>query len=87
MSVDYAGESKDYRDNQGEMALVFGLALLVVYLVLVAQFESLLTPAVAVSYTHLDVYKRQILSPLFFIIRYVSPLLILVVMLKGLGLF
>jgi len=28
-----------------------------------------------------------ILSPLFFIIRYVSPLLILVVMLKGLGLF
>jgi hypothetical protein len=26
-------------------------------------------------------------QPLFFIIRYVSPLLILVVMLKGLGLF
>ena len=28
-----------------------------------------------------------ILKPLFFIIRYVSPLLILIVMLKGLGLF
>ncbi|WP_236757937.1 hypothetical protein, partial [Aeromonas cavernicola] len=37
MTVDYGGESKEYRDNQGEMTLVFGLALLVVYLVLVAQ--------------------------------------------------
>ncbi|MFR9721333.1 efflux RND transporter permease subunit [Aeromonas diversa] len=46
MTVDYAGESKDYRDNQGEMGMVFGLALLVVYLVLVAQFESFLSPAV-----------------------------------------
>ncbi|MGL5947652.1 MAG: efflux RND transporter permease subunit [Aeromonas sp.] len=46
MSVDYAGESKDYRENQGEMVLIFSLSLLVVYLVLVAQFESLLTPAV-----------------------------------------
>ncbi|MCR6554705.1 efflux RND transporter permease subunit, partial [Aeromonas sp. CPF2-S1] len=56
MSVDYAGESKDYRDNQGEMALVFGLALLVVYLVLVAQFESLLTPAVVMMTVPLGIF-------------------------------
>ena len=31
--------------------------------------------------------KVAILKPLFFIIRYVSPLLILIVMLKGLGQF
>ena len=31
--------------------------------------------------------ELPILKPLFFIIRYVSPLLILIVMLKGLGLF
>ena len=56
MSVDYAGESKDYRDNQGEMVLVFGLALLVVYLVLVAQFESLLTPAVVMMTVPLGIF-------------------------------
>ncbi len=31
--------------------------------------------------------ELAILKPLFFIIRYVSPPLILIVMLKGLGLF
>lgn len=56
MSVDYAGESKDYRDNQGEMALVFGLALLVVYLVLVAQFESLVTPTVVMVTVPLGIF-------------------------------
>ena len=56
MTVDYAGDSKDYRDNQGEMALVFGLALLVVYLVLVAQFESLITPAVVMMTVPLGIF-------------------------------
>jgi len=56
MTVDYAGDSKDYRDNQGEMALVFGLALLVVYLVLVAQFESTLTPAVVMMTVPLGIF-------------------------------
>jgi len=56
MTVDYAGESKDYRDNQGEMVMVFGLALLVVYLVLVAQFESLLTPAVVMVTVPLGIF-------------------------------
>ncbi|HGY5238362.1 MULTISPECIES: efflux RND transporter permease subunit [Aeromonas] len=56
MTVDYAGESKDYRDNQGEMVMVFGLALLVVYLVLVAQFESMLTPAVVMVTVPLGIF-------------------------------
>ncbi|MFM9798520.1 efflux RND transporter permease subunit [Aeromonas dhakensis] len=56
MTVDYAGESKDYRDNQGEMVMVFALALLVVYLVLVAQFESMLTPAVVMVTVPLGIF-------------------------------
>lgn len=56
MTVDYSGESKDYRDNQGEMGMVFGLALLVVYLVLVAQFESLIAPAVVMVTVPLGIF-------------------------------
>ncbi|TCI05503.1 efflux RND transporter permease subunit [Corallincola luteus] len=45
-TFDFAGESKEYYDNQREIALLFGLALLVCYLVLAAQFESFISPAV-----------------------------------------
>ncbi|GHA47781.1 multidrug efflux RND transporter permease subunit [Photobacterium aphoticum] len=44
--IDYAGESKDFRENQSSILLVFGLALLVAYLVLAAQFESFVNPMV-----------------------------------------
>lgn len=44
--IDYAGESKDFRENQSSILLVFGLALLVAYLVLAAQFESFINPMV-----------------------------------------
>ncbi|WP_026960660.1 efflux RND transporter permease subunit [Aliagarivorans taiwanensis] len=46
ISIDYNGESKDFRDNQSNTVLVFGLALLVAYLVLAAQFESFINPLV-----------------------------------------
>ncbi|MBU2898435.1 vibriobactin export RND transporter permease subunit VexH [Vibrio hepatarius] len=46
VSVSYAGESKDYKENQSSILLVFGLALLVAYLVLAAQFESFINPLV-----------------------------------------
>ncbi|WP_394168025.1 multidrug efflux RND transporter permease subunit [Photobacterium piscicola] len=46
ISIDYAGESQDFRDNQSSIAIVFGLALLVAYLVLAAQFESFINPLV-----------------------------------------
>ncbi len=44
--VNYKGESYNYRTNQSSIALVFGLALLVVFLVLAAQFESFVHPFV-----------------------------------------
>lgn len=56
MTVDYNGESKEYRDNQGEMGMVFGLALLVVYLVLVAQFESFIAPGVVMVTVPLGIF-------------------------------
>lgn len=46
VSVDYTGESKDFKENQSATAVVFGLALLVAYLVLAAQFESFINPIV-----------------------------------------
>lgn len=46
MTVDYAGESKDFRDSQGDVLAVFALAVLVAFLVMAAQFESFLNPLV-----------------------------------------
>ncbi|ODQ00455.1 multidrug efflux RND transporter permease subunit [Salinivibrio sp. SS2] len=46
ISVGYSGESKDFRENQTSVLVVFGLALLVSYLVLAAQFESFINPLV-----------------------------------------
>ncbi|MCM2678494.1 efflux RND transporter permease subunit [Echinimonas agarilytica] len=46
ITVDYTGESKDFKENQSDSLLVFGLALLVAYLVLAAQFESFVNPLI-----------------------------------------
>ncbi len=46
ISVDYSGESKEYKENQSSVLIVFALALLVAYLVLAAQFESFINPLV-----------------------------------------
>ncbi|MGF1695025.1 multidrug efflux RND transporter permease subunit [Vibrio lamellibrachiae] len=46
VSVSYSGESKDYKENQSSTLIVFGLAMLVAYLVLAAQFESFINPMV-----------------------------------------
>ncbi|NLS13860.1 vibriobactin export RND transporter permease subunit VexH [Vibrio sp. SM6] len=46
VSVSYSGESKDFKENQSSIIMVFGLALLVAYLVLAAQFESFINPLV-----------------------------------------
>ncbi|PMH43765.1 multidrug transporter AcrB [Vibrio sp. 10N.286.49.B3] len=45
-SYDYAGESKDYYDNQKEVGLLFLLAIFICYLVLAAQFESFISPVI-----------------------------------------
>jgi len=47
ISIGYTGESKDFKENQSSIFIVFGLALLVAYLVLAAQFESFINPLVA----------------------------------------
>lgn len=42
--IDYKGQSRDFKRTAQGMAWVFGLGLLVVYLVLAAQFESFIQP-------------------------------------------
>ncbi|PZQ10692.1 MAG: multidrug transporter AcrB [Rhodanobacter denitrificans] len=44
--IDYKGDSREYRKAGGAVVLTFALALLIVYLVLAAQFESFIHPLV-----------------------------------------
>ena len=44
--IDYQGESLEYREATGSLLFTFGLALLIVFLVLAAQFESFVHPFV-----------------------------------------
>jgi len=44
--VDYRGQSLDYKESTGDIYFAFGLALLVLFLVMAAQFESFVHPAV-----------------------------------------
>jgi multidrug efflux pump len=43
-TTDLNGQSREFRDASGSLALVFVLALLFIYLVLAAQFESFIDP-------------------------------------------
>ena len=43
-SVNYTGESLEYREASTQLLITFGLALLLVYLALAAQFESVVHP-------------------------------------------
>ncbi|WP_413284776.1 multidrug efflux RND transporter permease subunit [Vibrio sp. MA40-2] len=56
ISVDYSGESKDYKENQAGVLIVFALALLVAYLVLAAQFESFINPLVVMFTVPMGVF-------------------------------
>src|SRR5690606_37487130 len=44
--IDYKGESREFKEASNALYFVFGLALVVVYLVLAAQFESFVHPMV-----------------------------------------
>lgn len=44
--VDYKGESLEFKEASGSLLFTFGMALLIVFLVLAAQFESFLQPVV-----------------------------------------
>ncbi|MGF1456113.1 MAG: efflux RND transporter permease subunit [Alphaproteobacteria bacterium] len=44
--IDYKGQSREYRQSSSSLAFTFGMALLIVFLVLAAQFESFIHPFV-----------------------------------------
>lgn len=44
LRISYAGESKEFKEATGDLYTAFVLALLVIYLVLAAQFESFVHP-------------------------------------------
>ncbi len=45
-STDLNGTSREFKNSQGSLGIVFGLALLFIFLVLAAQFESFVDPLV-----------------------------------------
>ncbi len=47
-STDLAGESRDFKESSSNTLFAFGLALLLVYLILAAQFESFLDPVIII---------------------------------------
>jgi multidrug efflux pump len=48
-AIGYRGESQAFREAGGSIWIVFGLTILVVYLLLAAQFESFVHPAVIIT--------------------------------------
>jgi multidrug efflux pump len=46
--IDYRGQSLEYKQSSSTLAFTFGLALLVVFLVLAAQFESFIHPLIII---------------------------------------
>ncbi len=46
VSIKWGGQAKDFLESSGAVGVAFGLALLLVFLVLAAQFESWIHPAV-----------------------------------------
>ncbi len=46
VQIDYQGESLEYKESSGKLYFMFGLALLIVFLVMAAQFESFVHPLV-----------------------------------------
>ncbi|QDV68543.1 Efflux pump membrane transporter BepE [Rosistilla carotiformis] len=46
MTLDYAGESRQIRNEAGSLAVTLGFALLLIYLVLAAQFKSFRDPLI-----------------------------------------
>jgi multidrug efflux pump len=48
MQVDYDGESREFRESSSSLAATFVLALVFIYLVLSAQFESFVNPFIII---------------------------------------
>ncbi len=54
--IDYKGESLDLKESGGDLAFIFSLSILVVFLVLAAQFESFVHPLVIMTTVPLAVF-------------------------------
>ncbi|MDY6982909.1 MAG: efflux RND transporter permease subunit, partial [Pseudomonadota bacterium] len=54
--IDYKGESADLKESGGDLAFIFALSVLVVFLVLAAQFESFVHPMVIMTTVPLAVF-------------------------------
>jgi len=54
--IDYKGESLELKDSSGGLAFIFAMALLVVFLVLAAQFESFVHPLVIMTTVPLAIF-------------------------------
>lgn len=48
-TIDFKGQSLDYQDSGSSMGFVFGVGLIIVFLVLAAQFESYRHPVIIIS--------------------------------------
>ena len=48
-AIGYRGESKTFKEAGGSILIVFALTILIVYLLLAAQFESFVHPAVIIT--------------------------------------
>src|SRR3546814_3050422 len=48
-AVGYRGESQSYKETGGSIALVLALTILLIYLLLAAQFESFVHPGVIIT--------------------------------------
>jgi multidrug efflux pump len=55
LAVGYKGESYSFKQTGGSIWIVFGLTVIVIYLLLAAQFESFVHPAVIISAVPLGV--------------------------------
>src|SRR5690606_31198729 len=53
---DYKGESLELKESSGGVVLIFGMALIVVFLVLAAQFESFVHPVVIMTTVPLAIF-------------------------------
>jgi multidrug efflux pump len=49
LAVGYRGESQAFKQTGGSIWIVFGITLLVIYLLLAAQFESFIHPAIIIT--------------------------------------
>ncbi|ODP38636.1 efflux RND transporter permease subunit [Sphingomonas turrisvirgatae] len=65
VAVGYRGESQSFIETGGSILLVFGLTILIIYLLLAAQFESFVHPAVIIMTVPLAVAGGMIGLSLF----------------------